>query len=93
MKGPGPVKASRVLLRVVISLPSLTKHSEVHGGVYDLTTKDVEGQSRKGGGKMNRVLEEPYYVWGNVLGTLTQNAQHINSMTQLCLLRDEESRA
>lgn len=87
------MKASRVLLRVVISLPSLTKHSEVHGGVYDLTTKDVEGQSRKGGGKMNRVLEEPYYVWGNVLGTLTQNAQHINSMTQLCLLRDEETRA
>lgn len=59
MKGPGPMRALWVFLRVTISLPSLTKRSEVRGGVYSFTTKDVEGRSRKGGGKVSCVLKDP----------------------------------
>lgn len=73
------------------SLPSLPKHNEVHGGIYSFTNKDVESQSRKGGGKVNCVQKEPYYVWSKTLGTVTQNAHHVHSMTQLNLFKDEET--
>lgn len=56
------------------SLPSSQQHCEVGGVVYNFTTRDVAGQSRVGGRRVNHVLRKLCHVRVNVLDTVTRYA-------------------